>query len=614
MRTVRLTMAQALVRYLAAQFTEIDGAEVPLCGGGFAIFGHGNVTCLSEPLHAVADVLPLYRGQNEQSMALAAVAYAKAMKRRRFMFAASSIGPGATNMVTAAAVAHTNRLPVLLLSGDTFAHRMPDPVLQQVENFHAPSVTANDAFRPVVRFWDRIVRPAQLMATLPQALSVLLDPAECGPVFLALPQDVQAEAYDYPEAFFARQLRAPRRPHPDPAEIRAAAAAIRTAQRPVIVAGGGVHYALAEATLAAFAERHRVPVLETVGGRSCLPHNHPALVGPIGVLGSDEANAIAAQADLVLAVGTRLQDFTTASWSLFQDDGLRIVAINTARFDAVKHTALPVVADARVALDVLDEALAGWQAAEDWAALARKRHADWDTAISTRVRVGNAAPVTYAQAVGAVNRAAQPGDVVLTAAGGLPGEIDMNWRATGIADVDVEYGYSCMGYEVAGGWGAKIAKPDREVFVMVGDGSYMIMNSDILSSVMTGHKLIVVICDNNGFAVIDRLQRATGNESFNNLLSDCRRVRDVQVDFAGHARAMGAVAEHVQSIAELEEALVRARAADRTAVISIAVDKYGWSPNGAWWEVGVPEASARPTVLEAAARWQEGRAKQRPGI
>ena len=614
MRTVRLTMAQALVRYLAAQWTEIDGREVPLCGGGFAIFGHGNVSCLSEPLQEVADLMPTWRGQNEQSMALAAVAYAKAMKRRRFMFAASSIGPGATNMVTAAAVAHTNRLPVLLMSGDTFTHRMPDPVLQQVENFHSPSVTANDAFRPVVRYWDRIVKPSQLMATLPQALSVLLDPAECGPVFLALPQDVQAEAYDFPEKFFERQMRAPRRPHPDPAEIRAAAAAIRTAQRPVIVAGGGVHYAQAEQTLAAFAERHRVPVLETVGGRSSLPHGHTSLVGPIGVLGSDEANTIAAQADLVIAVGTRLQDFTTASWSLFQDDGLRIVGINAARFDAVKHTAIPVVADARVALDVLDAALPGWQAPEDWAALARKRHADWNAAVEARTRVGNAAPVTYAQAVGAVNRAAKQGDVVLTAAGGLPGEIDMNWRATGIADVDVEYGYSCMGYEVAGGWGAKIANPDREVFVMVGDGSYMMMNADILSSVMAGHKLIVVLCDNGGFAVIDRLQRNTGNESFNNLLSDCRRVRDVQVDFAAHARALGAIAEHVGSIAELEEALARARAADRTTLISIAVDKYGWSPNTAWWEVGVPEASARPKVLEAAARWQDGRAKQRRGV
>ncbi len=614
MKTVRLTMAQALVRYLAAQYTEIDGHEVPLCGGGFAIFGHGNVTCLSEPLQAVADVMPTWRGQNEQSMALAAVGFAKAMKRRRFMFAASSIGPGATNMVTAAGVAHANRLPVLLLSGDTFTHRMPDPVLQQIEVFGNPSVTVNDAFRPVTRYWDRIVRPSQLLATLPQAIAVLLDPADCGPVFLGLPQDVQAEAYDYPEKFFERQVRAPRRPHPDPAEIRAAAKAIRAAQRPVIVAGGGVHYALAEATLAAFAERHRVPVIETVAGRSSLAHDHPALVGPMGVLGADEINTVAAEADLVIAVGTRLEDFTTASWSLFQDGGLTIVGINAARFDALKHTAIPVVADARAALDVLDEALEGWRGPDAWMTAARGRHAAWNAAMASRVRAGNAIPATYAQAVGAVNRAARPGDLVLTAAGGLPGEINMNWRSTGVHDVDVEFGYSCMGYEIAGGWGAKIAMPDREVFVMLGDGSYLMMNSDILSSVMAGHKLIIVVCDNGGFAVIDRLQRNTGNDSFNNLLSDCRRVREVQVDFAAHARALGAIGEQVQSIAELDDALARARAADRTTVICIGVDKYGWSPNGAWWEVGVPEVSGKQTVLAAAARWQESRAKQRRGV
>jgi 3D-(3,5/4)-trihydroxycyclohexane-1,2-dione acylhydrolase (decyclizing) len=389
---------------------------------------------------------------------------------------------------------------------------------------------------------------------------------------------------------------------------------MRAAQRPVIIAGGGVHYSQAEAALAAFAERHRVPVVETVNGRASLPHAHPALVGPLGVLGSDEANVVAAQADVVIAIGTRLQDFSTGSWSLFQDEGLKIVAINAARFDAIKHTAIPVVADARAALEVLEDVLEGWRTPDAWAATALQQRAAWDTAVEARTRASNTAPTSYAQAVGAVNRAARAGDLVLTAAGGLPGEIDMNWRSTGLGDVDIEYGYSCMGYEVAGGWGAKIAKPDREVFVMVGDGSYLLMNTDILSSVMTGHKLIVVICDNGGFAVIDRLQRATGNESFNNLFSDCRKVREVQVDFAAHARAMGALAEHVGSIAELDAALVRARAADRTTVISIAVDKYGWSPNSAWWEVGVPEVSARTKVLEAAARWQQGREKQRRGV
>lgn len=614
MRTMRLTMAQALMRYLAAQYTEIDGQEVPLIAGGFAIFGHGNVTCLSEPLLAAQDVFPTWRGQNEQSMALAAIGYAKAMRRRRFMFATSSIGPGATNMVTAAGVAHANRLPVLLLSGDTFAHRLPDPVLQQVEHFGNPTITVNDAFRPVTRFWDRIMRPSQLLASLPQAIATLLDPADCGPAFLALPQDVQAEAYDYPESFFERRIRRPRRPHPDPAEIRAAVAAIRAARRPLLICGGGVHYSLAEAALQRFAERHRIPVAETIAGRAVLPHAHPLNLGSLGGLGAASANEMAAEADLLIAVGTRMQDFTTGSWSLFQAPDLRLVAINAARFDAVKHTAIPVVADAEAALNVLDEALEGWQAPETWAALGAQRYAAWNAATEVRIRAGNDVAVTYAQVVGAVNRAARPGDTVLTAAGGLPGELNMNWRAVPDGAVDIEFGYSCMGYEIAGGWGAKMARPEREVFVMVGDGSYLLMNADILSSVMSGHKLIIVVCDNGGFAVIDRLQRASGNDSFNNLLADCRRVRDVKVDFAAHARTLGAHGEQVQSIAELDAALVRARAADRTTVIAIDVDTYAWTPNDAWWEVGVPAVSAKPSVLEAASRWEAGRAKQRRGV
>jgi 3D-(3,5/4)-trihydroxycyclohexane-1,2-dione acylhydrolase (decyclizing) len=612
--TVRLTMAQALVRYLAAQYTEIDGVEVPLCGGGFAIFGHGSVTCMSEPLQAAQDIIPTWRGQNEQSMALAAVGYAKAMRRQRFMFALSSIGPGATNMVTAAGVAHANRLPVLLLSGDTFASRLPDPVLQQVEHFGNPSITVNDTFKPVTRYWDRITRPSQLLSSLPQALAVLLDPGECGPAFLALPQDVQAEAFDYPAKFFERQVRAARRPHPDPAEIRRAAAAIRAARRPLIVSGGGVHYAQAEAALQGFAERHRLPVAETIAGRAALPHTHPLNVGPIGGLGSTSANAMANEADLIIAVGTRLQDFVTGSWSLFQNADAQIVAINAARFDATKHTAIPVVADARAALDVLDEAIEGFAAPSDWAALAAHRYAAWNEAVDARVRAGNDIPVTYAQVVGAVNRAALPGDTVLTAAGGLPGELNMNWKAVWAGGVDVEFGYSCMGYEIAGGWGAKMARPEHETFVMVGDGSYLIMNSDILSSVMSGHKLVVVVCDNGGFAVIDRLQRASGNASFNNLLKDCRAVAQVKVDFAAHARAMGANAETVRSIADLGAALARARAAERTSVIVIDVDTYGWTSNDAWWEVGIPQVSERAEVLAAGAAWDEGRKHQRRGV
>ncbi len=402
-------------------------------------------------------------------------------------------------------------------------------------------------------------------------------------------------------------------PHPDPAVIRAAVATIRGAKRPLLVSGGGVHYSQAEAALVAFAERHRIPVAETIAGRAVLPHTHALNVGPIGGLGSTSANTLAGEADVVIAVGTRLQDFVTGSWSLFQDPDLKIVAVNAARFDAAKHRALPVVADARAALDVLDEALEGFQAPAEWAALGAHRYADWNAAVDARIRPGNDA-VTYAQVVGAVNRAARPGETVLTAAGGLPGELNMNWKAVWSGGVDVEFGYSCMGYEIAGGWGAKMANPDHEVFVMVGDGSYLLMNSDILSSVMTGHKLTIVVCDNGGFAVIDRLQRASGNASFNNLLSDCTRVRDVKVDFAAHARALGAHAEKLNSIGELDAALARARAADRTSVVVIDVDTYGWTPNDAWWEVGVPEVSERASVLEAAASWRNGRERQRRGV
>ncbi len=472
----------------------------------------------------------------------------------------------------------------------------------------------NDAFKPVTRYWDRISRPSQLISSLPQALAVLLDPAECGPVFLALPQDVQAEAYDYPEKFFERQVRSARRPHPDPADVRRAVAAIRAAKRPLIVSGGGVHYSLAEATLQAFAEHHRVPVAETISGRAVLPHTHALNAGPIGGLGSTSANTLANEADLIVAIGTRLQDFVTGSWSLFQNPEMKIVAINAARFDAVKHTAIPVVADARAALDVLDEALEGWLAPAEWAATAQRRYAEWNTAVDHRVRAGNDIPVTYAQVVGAVNRAAKPGDTVLTAAGGLPGELNMNWKALWPGGVDVEFGFSCMGYEVAGGWGSKMARPEHETFVMTGDGSYLLMNSDILSSVMSGHKLIVVICDNGGFAVIDRLQRNSGNASFNNLLKDCRSVAQVKVDFAAHARAMGAHAEKVESIADFDAAMARARAADRTSVVVIDVDAYGWTPNDAWWEVGIPEVSERKEVLAAGAEWDKGRKHQRRGV
>jgi len=614
MKTLRLTMAQALVRYLCAQQTEIDGRPQPLFPGVFAIFGHGNVTCLSEALEAVKDRLPTWRGQNEQSMALAAVGFAKARMRRQIMVATSSIGPGATNMVTAAAVAHSNRLPVLLLSGDTFANRFPDPVLQQVEHFHAPSTTVNDAFKAVTRYWDRIVRPEQILQSLPQAVATMLDPADCGPAFLGLAQDAQGEAFDYPAAFFEPTLHRIRRPRPDKAEVQAAVAALAQAQRPLIIAGGGVLYSLAAAELAAFAQRRNVPVVETIAGRSVLVHEHPMNAGPLGVIGSSSANALAAEADVVVAIGTRLQDFTTGSWTVFGNPDMRLIAINAARFDANKHRALAVVADAREALAELDAALGGYRAPQAWSDKAKEAYAAWNRTVDELTAPGNKPLPSYAQVVAAVNRKAGAKDRVLTAAGGLPGELVKNWRVKSVGTFDCEFGFSCMGYEIAGGFGAKMATPDADVLVMVGDGSYLMMNSDIYSSVITGHKLIVVVCDNGGYAIIDRLQNFKGVPSFNNMFDTSRASQRVGVDFAKHAESMGARAETVNAIAELEQAIERAKAADRTSVVVIKTDPVTWTPGDAWWDVGVPAVSERAEVRKASAEHAEGKKKQRLGV
>jgi 3D-(3,5/4)-trihydroxycyclohexane-1,2-dione acylhydrolase (decyclizing) len=616
--TTRLTMAQALIRHVSMQYIDIDGREQRLFGGVFAIFGHGNITCLGEALYEAGEALPTWRGQNEQSMALAAVAYAKTYRRRRIMIATSSIGPGATNMVTAAAVAHTNRLPLLILSGDTYHHRLPDPVLQQVEHFHNPTISVNDAFRPVCRYWDRITHPAQLIQSLPAAVATMLDPADCGPAFLGLPQDVQGAAYDYPNSFFQKRVHRIRRIRPDRNEILAAAAMIRAAERPLIIAGGGVHYSLASSELADFADRHNIPVVETTAGRAVLLHDHPLNCGPIGSTGSDSANELAGQADVVLAIGTRLQDFTTGSWTVF-GNATRIIGLNVARADAGKHMAVPIVADAREGLAALDEALGEWRVEGSWTPRARHLRGVWADQIEARTAASNKMP-SYAQVIGAVNRLCGPADRVLTAAGGLPAELAANWRAKGTASVDIEFGYSCMGYEIAGGWGARMAQMELndggDTIVLVGDGSYLMLNSDIYSSVLSGRKLIVVVCDNGGFAVIDKLQRNTGNVPFNNLIDDCRRkVAAFTVDFAAHARALGAQAEAILSIAEFETAFARARACDRTYVIDIKVDRNVWTEEGhAWWEVGMPEVSSRKEVVTAAASLGRGRARQRRGI
>jgi 3D-(3,5/4)-trihydroxycyclohexane-1,2-dione acylhydrolase (decyclizing) len=616
METVDLTVADALARYLRAQKIEINGRTHNLFGCVFAIFGHGNVTCLSQPLKDGQDELPVWRGQNEQSMALAAVAYAKANLRQRIGIASSSIGPGATNMVTAAGVAHTNRLPLLILSGDVHVGRLPDPVLQQTEHFHDPSLTANDAFKPVVRYWDRIVSPAQLLQTLPQAISTLLDPETCGPVFLGLPQDVQGLRYPFPLAFFAPRVHRIARPQPEPEAMAAVIDLLKAAKRPLIISGGGVHYAKATTELAQLAATHGIPVVETIAGRATLLQSHPMNAGPLGVTGSDAANQMAAQADVVLAIGTRLQDFSTGSWTVFQSPDFKLISVNVGRHDATKHFPLSLRCDAKVALAGLTAGLGTWRADASWSAQASRLAQAWKALVGQRTAPGTGLP-SYAQVVGEVNRLIAPGDTVVTAAGGLPAELAMNWQSPQIGHFDIEFGFSCMGYEVAAGWGIKIAKPDNEVFVLVGDGSYMMQNSDLYSSVLSGHKIILLICDNAGFAVIDKLQRNVGNDSFNNLLSDCRRPTGrplPRIDFVKHAQSQGAQAEKVSRFEDLAPAIERARAARESYAVVVDIDPTVWSSCDCWWDVGLPAIahSAEQQLLVDA--WSTGSSARRPGV
>jgi 3D-(3,5/4)-trihydroxycyclohexane-1,2-dione acylhydrolase (decyclizing) len=615
METVRLTVAQAIVRFLMAQRIELDGEEAPLFAGVFAIFGHGNVTSLGEALQAVQEELPTWRGQNEQTMAMAAVAYAKAKRRRQIMVATSSIGPGTTNMLTAAAIAHADRLPLLLLAGDAFASRLPDPVLQQVEQFHDPTITVNDAFRPVSRYWDRITSPEQVIQSFPRAVSTMLDPADCGPAFIGLPQDVQPQAFDYPTVFFERRVHRIRRPGPDPAEITTAAELLRSARSPLVIAGGGVHYSLATPELSSFAEKHGLPVVETMAGKSSLTWDHSCYAGPLGVTGSTSANALAADADVVVAVGTRLQDFTTGSWSVFHNEDMRLISLNTSRFDASKHRAFPIVADARRGMEELSVALGDWSADEAWMSRAREEYRAWNAYLEEAAAPPTEGkPPSYAAVIRTVNRSAGPNDYALAAAGGFPGELNKHWRALGVGSFDCEYGFSCMGYEIGGAWGAAMALPERTVISFCGDGSYLMANSDIYSSVLSGHKFIVILCDNGGYAVINRLQEFKGGAPFNNLFEHSRFKELVYVDFVQHARAMGARAEEVGTLEELEQALERARTADRTSVIVMKTDPYTWTGGDAWWDVGVPEVSDREEVRVAKAQHEAERKHQRPGV
>lgn len=614
-KTIRLTMAQAVVHFMKNQMTVIDGKKVPIFGGVWAIFGHGNVAGMGEALYQVREDLPTLRAHNEQGMAHAAVAFAKASFRQRFMACTTSIGPGALNMVTAAGVAHVNRLPVLFLPGDVFANRIPDPVLQQIEDFGDGTASVNDAFRCVSRYFDRITRPEQIIPALKRTMQVLTDPAECGPVTLSLCQDVQAEAYDYPESFFAEKVWTVRRPRPDTDELAEAIAAIRQAKKPVVIAGGGVLYSQASAELTRFAETFGVPVTVTQAGKSSIAESHPLALGSVGVTGTSAANAAVQDADVVLAIGTRLQDFTTGSWALFQNDGLKIIGLNTAGFDAGKHGSLPLVSDAREGLKLLADGLSGWQAPGAITEKARKDKGVWLEAAQKALAPTNADLPSDAQVIGAVSRTiGGENSVLVCAAGGLPGELHKLWHAEKPGSYHMEYGFSCMGYEIAGALGVKLARPEADVVVMVGDGSYMMMNSELSTSIMLGKKLTIVVLDNRGYGCINRLQMATGGANFNNLLKDAMIETMPDIDFRAHAESMGAVAVKISSIADLETAIEQSKGNDRTSVIVIDTDPLITTKEGGhWWDVAVPEVSPRGEVNKAREAYVKALEAQRIG-
>ncbi|MCA1586161.1 MAG: 3D-(3,5/4)-trihydroxycyclohexane-1,2-dione acylhydrolase (decyclizing) [Acidobacteria bacterium] len=611
-------MAQALVRFLTVQFSERDGRRQPFFAGVFGIFGHGNVAGIGQALDQMSDRIRYYQCRNEQAMVHTAAAFAKMSNRLRAFACTTSIGPGATNMVTGAAGATINRLPVLLLPGDIFADRVAAPVLQQLESIHSQDVSVNDCFRPVSRYWDRISRPEQLVTTLPEAMRVLTSPAETGAVTLALPQDTQTEAIDYPASFFEERDWRIARPRGDAEALARAAACIRASRHPLIVAGGGVLYSEASDALCRFAEATGIGVSETQAGKSAIPWDHTLALGSIGVTGSLAANQLAHEADLVVAIGTRLSDFTTMSKTAFANPGVRFVSINVCELDAFKHAAIPIVADARAALDELATLLAGYSTGPEYRATLSARVSRWTAEVDRLVGQRGEVPFAQAEVIGVVNDFVRPEDVVVSAAGSLPGDLHKLWRARRPSTYHLEYGYSCMGYEIAGGLGVKLADPSREVYVMVGDGSYLMMAQEIVTAIQEGVKLIVVLCDSQGFASIGALSRSLGSQGFGTEY----RYRDTErgtlmggalpVDLAANAASLGAVVHRVTDRSSFEGALATARAADRTTVVYVPVDPAAGVPGyDSWWDVAVAEVSEQSDVRAARERWEAGKKRQR---
>ena len=610
---MKCTTAEALIKYLIAQKIRIDGEIKPIFPLVFAIFGHGNALGIGDALERYKQFLPTIKGQNEQGMALAGVGFSKAQLRTQCAVVTTSIGPGATNVVTAAGVAMANRLPLLILSGDTFKSRRSDPVLQQVEHFNSPSITVNDSFKSVTRYWDRITSPEQLLNTLPAAIQTLLDPADCGPVFLGFPQDVQVETFDFPDEFFKDVVHEIKRLRVDSKSLSDAASAIKKSKKPLIIAGGGVRYSKAHKELSHFANLFEIPVVETVAGKASLLATDPSWCGPVGVTGCDPANLLAEEADLIISIGTRLQDFTTGSWTLFKNPIRKIISINTARFDATKRNAIALTGDAKETILELENQLAGYKTDQNWSAKRSTTQTSVKNNIKSRVAEKLDLP-SYAQVVVAINEVATASDYVLTAAGGLPGELNNNWLSKSIDSFDCEYGYSCMGYEIAGAWGAALAlkasNRDGKVISMVGDGSYLMLNSEILSAVNNGDSIIYILCDNAGFAVIQRLQVSNGSKSYRTMFNDSDLNPPFKVDFVAHAKSLGARAISV-TIDNLVDEFKSAKKLPGVTVLVIQTHPEKWTEGGTFWEVGVSGVSDVVEVQNAYQRLIQGKSGQR---
>src|SRR5882724_4198027 len=621
----RITAAQALVRFLAAQHVERDGVEQRFFEGCFGIFGHGNVAGIGQALYQHQDLLTYYQARNEQAMVHAAAGFARMKNRLATLACTTSIGPGATNLVTGAALATVNRLPVLLLPGDVFASRRPDPVLQQLEVPWRGDVSVNEALQPVSRYFDRIERPEQLLAAAQAAMRVLVNQAETGAVTLAFPQDVQAEAYDYPDEFLARRVWHMPRPEPDAKLLADAVALIRGAKRPLIVAGGGVIYSEATDALRAFAEQTGIPVAETQAGKGSLPYDHPAELGAVGATGTFAANRIAADADVVIGVGTRWSDFTTASKTGFGNPEVRFVNVNVADFDAAKLDGIALIADARVALERLAAGLEGYQVEPEYRELAARLNKEWDEEVTRLYRLGHRPLPAQSEVIGAVNDAARPTDVVVCAAGSMPGDLHKLWRTRDPKGYHVEYGYSCMGYEIAGGLGVKLAAPEREVYVMVGDGSYLMLSSELVTAVAERQKLTIVLVDNRGYKSIGNLSRSLGMDGFGTLYRyrsngafgvDSERSSDyLPVDLAANAESLGAKVIRAASVDELRAGLEAAKAEQGPVVIAVEVDRYEDVPGyESWWDVAVAEVSEIPSVRAAREEYELARKDERSHV